>query len=209
MARGPRKIVDQIASNTSAGSKEMLDVAIINSSGVHVDPSAAGIQYTEGDVDTTISGTPILWEDVSDTLRPVNATKRLPVEEKRAGNKNTTWSVNHKPAIATQATITRASGGAGVKNVVTSIAVAMVGNGTASVPTTPIFVSVIDGASGATTYLWGPHYINLPAVAGAMAAFIVSNLWIEGTADTVMTIEFSAAGPINTYETVSMSGTTI
>jgi hypothetical protein len=39
----------------------------------------AGTEYTEGDTDTTITGTALLWEDTSDTLRAVSASKPLPV----------------------------------------------------------------------------------------------------------------------------------
>lgn len=38
-----------------------------------------GTQYTEADVDASITGTAILWEDTSDTLRSVSAAKPLPV----------------------------------------------------------------------------------------------------------------------------------
>lgn len=38
-----------------------------------------GVQYTEADVDTTITGTAVMWEDASDTLRAVSAAKPLPV----------------------------------------------------------------------------------------------------------------------------------
>lgn len=41
--------------------------------------SSSGTQYTEADVDATITGTAVLWEDTSDTLRAVSAAKPLPV----------------------------------------------------------------------------------------------------------------------------------
>jgi hypothetical protein len=37
-------------------------------------------EYTEGDTDASISGTAIMWEDGSDTLRAVSASKPLPVD---------------------------------------------------------------------------------------------------------------------------------
>jgi hypothetical protein len=40
---------------------------------------AGGSQYTEGDVDTTITGTALMWEDSGDTLRAVSAATPLPV----------------------------------------------------------------------------------------------------------------------------------
>lgn len=40
--------------------------------------SAAGTEYTEGGTDSSITGTAIMWEDSSDTLRAVSAAKPLP-----------------------------------------------------------------------------------------------------------------------------------
>jgi hypothetical protein len=39
------------------------------------------VQYTEGDTDSTITGTALLWEDTSDTLRAVSAAKPLPTAQ--------------------------------------------------------------------------------------------------------------------------------
>jgi hypothetical protein len=41
--------------------------------------SAAGVQYTEGDVDATITGTAIMWEDAGNVLASVSAAKPLPI----------------------------------------------------------------------------------------------------------------------------------
>jgi len=38
-------------------------------------------EYTEGDTDTTIKGSVVMWEDTSDTLRAVSAAKPLPVSD--------------------------------------------------------------------------------------------------------------------------------
>src|SRR5512139_2489230 len=35
--------------------------------------------YSEGETDASIDGVPMLWEDTSDTLRPISAAKPLPV----------------------------------------------------------------------------------------------------------------------------------
>ena len=42
--------------------------------------SATGTEYTEGATDSTITGTAILWEDASDTLRAVSVAKPFPVQ---------------------------------------------------------------------------------------------------------------------------------
>lgn len=57
-----------------------LTVAIVDGSGDQITSFGGGTQYTEGDTDATITGTAILWEDGSNTLRPASAAKPLPVE---------------------------------------------------------------------------------------------------------------------------------
>jgi hypothetical protein len=56
-----------------------LDVSIVDGTGAQITTFGGGTQYTEADVDTTITGTAIMWEDTSDTLRAVSAAKPLPV----------------------------------------------------------------------------------------------------------------------------------
>lgn len=57
-----------------------LKVAIADGSGAQITSFGGGTQYTEGDTDTTIAGTAVLWEDASDTLRAVSLAKPLPVQ---------------------------------------------------------------------------------------------------------------------------------
>lgn len=54
-------------------------VQLVTSAGAFIDSVGGGTQYTEGDTDATITGTAILWEDASDTLRAVSKTNALPV----------------------------------------------------------------------------------------------------------------------------------
>lgn len=117
------------------------------------------------------------------------------------------WFAGHSPAVNTKATITKAAAGANKRHVATSLTVSLTAGGTAPTANT-VTVALIDGASGGSTYLWGPHTIGIPAVAGAMNGFVVS-LWAVGTANTAMTLEFSAAAGANTYESVSLEGTTV
>lgn len=118
------------------------------------------------------------------------------------------WNAQHAPAANTKATITKAAGASGVRNVCTSITVVLAAGATAPAAI-QVSVALIDGASGGTTYLWGPNVISLPAVAGATSAFVIGQCWKPGTAATAMTLEFSAAGGANTIESVSMDGTTV
>lgn len=41
---------------------------------------SAGTQYTEGDTDASITGTAVMWEDDSDTLRAASSSNPFPVE---------------------------------------------------------------------------------------------------------------------------------
>ena len=79
---------------------------------------------------------------------------------------------------------------------------------TATAPTAVnLTINLIAGASGGTTYLWQTT-VSLPATAGAATGFAITGLAIRGTADTAMTLEFSAAGGLSTIESVTMSGVT-
>jgi hypothetical protein len=54
-------------------------VVVVNPDGSPIGNAAGGTQYTEAATDSTITGTAIMWEDTSDTLRAVSAAKPLPV----------------------------------------------------------------------------------------------------------------------------------
>lgn len=43
------------------------------------DGGTSGTQYTEGDTDASVTGTAVMWEDTSDTMRVASAAKPLPV----------------------------------------------------------------------------------------------------------------------------------
>lgn len=118
------------------------------------------------------------------------------------------WTAQHNPAANTKATCTQAAAGVGLRNVCTGLTVVLVAGSSAPTATT-VSVALIDGSSGATTYLWGPHNIGIPAVAGATNGIVVEPLRRPGTANTAMTLEFSAAAGANTVESVSMEGETI
>lgn len=53
--------------------------AIVDGNGDQITSFGGGTQYTEGDTDASITGTAMLWEDTSDTLRAVSAAKPMPV----------------------------------------------------------------------------------------------------------------------------------
>lgn len=120
----------------------------------------------------------------------------------------TDWRGSHAPAANTRATFTQAAPGAGYRNVLTGFTVILAAGATAPVAAT-VTVAVIDGVSGATSYIDGPHAMSIPAIAGAMSGVTRSGLDKRGSANTATTIEFSAAGGANTLESVSIEGTVV
>lgn len=65
----------------SVGGKIAQMVGVVDNTGTQVNSfSGAGTQYTEGDTDTTITGTAAMWEDTSDVLRAISMAKPLPVQ---------------------------------------------------------------------------------------------------------------------------------
>lgn len=119
-----------------------------------------------------------------------------------------TWTQAHIPATNTQATKSQAAAGSGKRNVCTGFTVTLCAGSAAPTAATPITVSVIDGATGGDTYLWRTN-ICLPATANAIVSFNRSGLWLVGSQNTALTIEFSAAAGANTYQSVSMDGAVV
>ena len=115
------------------------------------------------------------------------------------------WTAIHVPAANAQATATKAAAGVGNLNICTGFTITLAA--TATAPTAiNLQVNLIDGASGGTTYLWRTT-ISLPATAGASTGYVVA-IRLEGSDNTAMTLEFSAAGGANTVESVTMYGIT-
>lgn len=115
------------------------------------------------------------------------------------------WSVASTPAAATQASATRAAGGAGVRHVCTSIHAAFVLPEPVNQPL--IQVVLRDGASGAGSILWGATLgLGVAAITDLTQTISISSLSIVGSVNTAMTLEFSAAGVATTAQSVSMTG---
>lgn len=52
---------------------------ILDAAGAQITSFGGGVQYTEAETDASITGTALMWEDTSDTLRVASAAKPLPV----------------------------------------------------------------------------------------------------------------------------------
>jgi len=115
------------------------------------------------------------------------------------------FAIQSTPAAGSQATISQASGGAGVKNVAESACFAFSAT-TALGGITTVTVNLRDGATGAGTVLQAWQF-TLPAATITPFSQCVSGLHISGTAATAMTLEFSAAVG-NLMESVALTGYT-
>lgn len=109
------------------------------------------------------------------------------------------WAIQHTPAAATQATITRAAGGAGVRHVCRSITCSIV----AIAAQGQIIVNLRDGATGAGTILWSAQFALL---AGTSDRITLGDLNIVGSANTAMTLEVAAAPAATNFASVSLTG---
>lgn len=145
-----------------------------------------------------------VWDSVNHFFKVSIQNATLTILQ--AGYSNAMWKTSHFPAANTQATITQATAGVGVKNICTGFSVSLAA-GSSAPAAVQVNWKLIDGASGGGTLLDG-GVISLPAVAGSMAAVIKGKIWNEGTANTAMTLEFSAGGGANTIESVALYGTT-
>lgn len=111
------------------------------------------------------------------------------------------WSVEHRPAAATQATISKAAQ-VGFKHIITSITACIAAVGTAS----GVVVAVLrDSTTGAGNVLWS-GVMSVP-VAGSQN-LVLSDLRIEGVKSQAVTLEFTGAGAAATVESVAMTGYT-
>lgn len=110
------------------------------------------------------------------------------------------WTAVHAPAAATQATISKAAGGAGVRHIATGITATIACGATAQ---TPINVYLRDGATGAGAIIWAGA---IAAPANGVGVITLTGLSIVGTANTAMTLEFSAAGVAASVEAVTLTG---
>lgn len=96
---------------------------LVNDDGtVNVTGGGGGVEYTEGDTDTSITGGAILWEDTSDTLRAVSAAKPLPVDLKNTSVAVTAASLPLPTGAATSANQTTIIGHVdGIEGLLTTI----------------------------------------------------------------------------------------
>jgi hypothetical protein len=110
------------------------------------------------------------------------------------------------PAVNTQATASKAAGGAGVVNVADCVSFSAMTGAVAPAAAVTV-VNLRDGATGAGTVLasWD---VGFPATAATNFTWGTCGLNVAGSANTAMTLEFAAAGGANTFESVHLTGFT-
>ena len=107
------------------------------------------------------------------------------------------------PAAGTKATVTQAAAGAGIRNVATQVCFSA---GATTAPVlTALTVNLIDGASGGAAKV--TFQVVIPAATGQSVLPFCTPVNLVGTANTAMTLEFSA-GLSNLIESVSLQGYT-
>lgn len=113
------------------------------------------------------------------------------------------WSAVHAPAVNVLASASRAAAGAGLVNVCRSITATVAAG--AAPAAVQLDVVLRDGATGAGAIIW-QGALALQGVAGASDKLHASGLYIPGSPNTAMTLEFTAAGGLNTFERVTLGG---
>lgn len=61
-------------------SSNPIATAIVDGNGDQITSFGGGVQYTEGDTDSSITGTAVMWEDAGNTLAAVSVAKPLPTQ---------------------------------------------------------------------------------------------------------------------------------
>jgi hypothetical protein len=109
-----------------------------------------------------------------------------------------TWSITHKPAVTTQATTNKGGGGGTVRHVCTGFSASF-----AMATTTNASVITVDVKDGSTV-LWSAAVSQFAA--SAQQQIVVTSCCFIGTANTAMSISFSAAGTTGSQEIVNLWG---
>lgn len=93
LAEGPSDTLEALQVDASKNLKVSIEVDNVGIGG--------GVQYTEGDTDASITGTAVMWEDTSDTLRSVSAANPFPVDIISGSSSNTEYTEGDVDATIT------------------------------------------------------------------------------------------------------------
>lgn len=118
-------------------------------------------------------------------------------EAQVAAPASVSWAIQHQPAAAAAATISKAAA-AGTRHVATAITVCL----TATAAQTGLVFNLRDGATGAGTILWSARLSG----AASTNACVAIPVHIVGSVNTAMTLESAAAPAATNFATVALSG---
>lgn len=113
------------------------------------------------------------------------------------------WGITHTPAANTAATISRA---ALTSQRHVADCVSMTFNSNALDAAIEVQINLRDGATGAGTILQSWEMSTAAATGGGPPPIAYCGLGLPGTIGTAMTLEFTAAGGANTFESVALKG---
>ena len=82
------------AGTALAADGKYIPLSLDSAGAVRVTGGGGGTQYTEGDTDSTITGTAAMWEDASNTLKTVSATTPLPITVISAAAKKISYAAS-------------------------------------------------------------------------------------------------------------------
>lgn len=200
--------VSQSSTFGAAPANDGVDIGSVDILSVTPGTAAANLGKAEDAAHVSGDAGVAVWAVRDDTLGVFSSTEGdyEPLHTDAQGRLYTTdvwrspWDIEHVPLVNVQATIAQATAGVGLRNVMKTAAFVFAAGATAPTAAT-IEIEILDGV----TVVW-QLTISVPATAGAMNGVALSNLNIYGTADTSMTIRFSAAGGANTFESVAATG---
>lgn len=109
------------------------------------------------------------------------------------------WAIQHQPAAAAAATITRAAE-PGMRHVARSVTVCV--GPTAAQPS--LIFNLRDGTSGAGTILWAVRVSGIVNYSNC----VTQTMNVIGTVNTAMTLESAAAPAATNFATVALTGYT-
>ena len=163
--------------------------------------SSRGALHVGGAVlhDVATSGNPILMGAYATNAPPADVSAVGDAVRLAAGldgvlfvreRPRTPWTLSNVGAGGAQATASKASAGAGLKNVCRGFWVSVQATG-AIATAEAVTIVIRDGATGAGTVLWS--FVVLVPINAAVGSLIyqggLSDIYLEGTAATAMTIE--------------------
>lgn len=208
----PNSTGSQVATLTSGG-KEFQQAILVDATtptqGAAVDATGGLMVRGEAASGAAVAGNPVLigGQDGTNAVTLKTASAANLATGATAGNGSAMvtapadWAVNNVAGAATQATITKAAGAAGVKHVATSISGQISTVGTAQAA--QLVFNLRDGATGAGTVLWS---VGISLATNSTWGFYLTGLHIIGSAATAMTLETAAAPVAAAFASVALTG---